>query len=179
MCKISQIYLCWALSHPFGIEQLTMHLQPWVSVKLSRCHPSSLMVHSTENWSIYLSHVLNQQEDEKIPRDRAISEVIPLPARCSWMWVSLGDKRGVGFWVYSSLPVRDMEPRVNIDCQPSVSLAGHHLTFQTSVHLTWTTRERVTPTPTHKHNCMHTHSYMHQSKSATWNRQARIRGLYD
>lgn len=24
---------------------------------------------------------------------------------------------------------RDTEPRVNIDCQPSVSLAGHRLTF--------------------------------------------------
>lgn len=41
---------------------------------------------------------------------------------------------GGGFGVYSSFPQRDMEPRVNIDRQPSVSLAGHRLTFQTSVH---------------------------------------------
>ncbi len=41
---------------------------------------------------------------------------------------------GGGFGVYSSFPQRDMEPRVNIDRQPSASLAGHRLTFQTSVH---------------------------------------------
>ena len=73
-----------------------------------------------------------------------------------------------------------MEPMVNIDRQPSVSLAGHRLTLQTSVHSTRTGREGKSGGLNSSCTHLREHSYvrMRQRRSAIWRRQAGTRRLY-
>lgn len=104
---------------------------------ITPCWLKKLGTDSHPPWSL-TSRRMRKYPDQgqHLGQASAVNLVLSL---CEWVKVTW---RG-GLGVYSSFPQRDIEPRVNIDHQPSVSLAGHCLTFQTSVRSSLTRRGKV------------------------------------
>lgn len=123
----------WAFGFVLAVtERVTMNLQPWASVSISHCHPSTLLARIARGrFSPSPNRRMRKYPDQGHQSHETSAGMLPRSVRASHK-----DTEGLG--IYSVLPEGDMETRVNIDCQPSVSWTGNCWALQTSFHLTWT-----------------------------------------